>query len=116
MTEKVTTAAEPREAFQSDLYGTFVVWARPTGHREVAALFHRTLDEGRVADEELLEPAEGGIEQSAADTSQPGDEGEDNHEDNEDESDENEDDEDDEDEDDEDDEEEAGTRPIGSGA
>ena len=117
MTEKGTSAAEPREAFQPDLYGTFVAWGRATGHGEVAALLHRTLDEGRVADEELFEPAEGGIEQSGADSSQAGDEGEDNDEDDEDESDDDEDDEDDEDEDDdEDDEEEAGTRPSGSGA
>ena len=73
----------------------------------MAALLQRTLDEERAADEKLSAPAEGGIDQSAADTSEPGDESEDDDEDDEDDED---DDEEDEDESDEDDEEEAGKR------
>jgi ferritin-like metal-binding protein YciE len=78
------------EHYEMAAYGTLVAWARALGHDEAAELLEETLDEEKAADEKLSALAESGINQSAADASQPEDEGE------------------------EDDEEEP--RPVGSGA
>ena len=117
MTENGTTSPELQDAAA---YGTFVAWDRATGHGALAVLLQQTLGEEKAANEKLSSPVEGGIDQSAADTSQPGDEGKDDDDDDDDDEttktdDEDDDDEEDEDESDEDDEKEAGTRLIGSG-
>ena len=94
-------AGQRSEHYEMAAYGTLVAWARAMGHDEVADLLQQTLDEEKAADEKLSGLAEGGINQSAADASQPKDES---------------DDEDDEDESEEDEQEEADARPVGSGA
>ena len=92
-------AGQRAEHYEMAAYGTLVAWARAMGHDEVAELLQQNLDEEKAADEKLSGLAEGGINQSAADASQP----------------ETEDDEDeDEDESEEDEEEEADARPAGS--
>ena len=95
-------AGQRSEHYEMAAYGTLVAWARAMGHDEVADLLQQTLDEEKAADEKLSGLAEGGINQSAADASQPEDESDDE--------------EDDEDESEEDEEEEADARPVGSGA
>ena len=96
-------AGQRSEHYEMAAYGTLVAWARAMGHDEVADLLQQTLDEEKAADEKLSGLAEGGINQSAADASQPEDESDDDEDDDEDES-------------EEDEEEEADARPVGSGA
>ena len=95
-------AGQRAEHYEMAAYGTLVAWARALGHDEAAELLQQTLDEEKAADEKLSGLAEGGINQSAADASQPEDESDDDGQ------------EDDEDDSEEDEEEEA--RPVGSGA
>jgi hypothetical protein len=57
-----------------------VAWARALGHDEATELLQQTLDEEKAADEKLSGLAEGGINQSATDASQPEDEGEEDEE------------------------------------
>ena len=64
------------EHYEMAAYGTLVAWARALGHDEAAELLEETLDEEKAADEKLSALAEGGINQSAADASQPADEDE----------------------------------------
>jgi ferritin-like metal-binding protein YciE len=76
-------AGQRAEHYEMAAYGTLVAWARALGHDEAAELLEETLDEEKAADEKLSALAEGGINQSAADASQPEDEGEDSEEDDE---------------------------------
>jgi hypothetical protein len=89
-------AGQRAEHYEMAAYGTLVAWARALGHDEAAELLQQTLDEEKAADEKLSGLAEGGINQLAADASQPEDEGDDDTQD------------------EDDSEEEA--RPVGSGA
>lgn len=67
-------AGQRAEHYEMAAYGTLVAWARAMGHEEAAELLQQTLDEEKAADEKLSTLAEGGINQSAADASQGGDE------------------------------------------
>ena len=72
------------EHYEMAAYGTLVAWARAMGHDEAADLLQETLDEEKAADAKLSELAEGGINQTAADSANAGDEedeGEDEEED-----------------------------------
>ena len=70
-------AGQRAEHYEMAAYGTLVAWARALGHDEAAELLQQTLDEEKAADEKLSGLAEGGINQSAADASQPEDESDD---------------------------------------
>ena len=74
-------AGQRAEHYEMAAYGTLVAWARILGHDEAADLLQQTLDEEKAADEKLSGLAEGGINQSAADASQPEDESDDDGED-----------------------------------
>lgn len=67
-------AGQRAEHYEMAAYGTLVAWARAMGHDEAVELLQQTLDEEKAADEKLSGLAEGGINQSAADTSQAEDE------------------------------------------
>jgi len=67
-------AGQRAEHYEMAAYGTLVAWARALGHEEAADLLQETLDEEKAADEKLTEIAEAGINQSAADAANPGDE------------------------------------------
>ena len=67
-------AGQRAEHYEMAAYGTLVAWAQAMGHRDAARLLQQTLDEEKAADEKLSKLAEGGINQSAADASQSGDE------------------------------------------
>src|SRR5688572_16028928 len=73
-------AGQRAEHYEMAAYGTLVAWARALGHDEATELLQQTLDEEKAADEKLSGLAEGGINQSAADASQPEDEGEEDEE------------------------------------
>src|SRR6186713_3537751 len=64
-------AGQRAEHYEMAAYGTLVAWARGMGHDEAADLLQETLDEEKAADEKLSGIAEGGINQSAADTAHP---------------------------------------------
>jgi ferritin-like metal-binding protein YciE len=64
-------AGQRAEHYEIAAYGTLVVWAKVIGHTEAAKLLQETLDEEKAADKKLSGLAEGGINQSAADASQP---------------------------------------------
>ncbi len=64
-------AGQRAEHYEMAAYGTLVAWARAMGHTEAADLLQETLDEEKAADEKLSSLAEGGINQSAADTAHP---------------------------------------------
>jgi ferritin-like metal-binding protein YciE len=98
-------AGQRAEHYEMAAYGTLVAWARAMGHEEAADLLQQTLDEEKAADEKLSGLAEGGINQSAADSAHP--EGE---------TDDEEDQEADDDDEEEDEEENADARATGSGA
>ena len=70
-------AGQRAEHYEMAAYGTLVAWARVLGHDEAAELLQQTLDEEKAADEKLSGLAEGGINESAADASQPEDESDD---------------------------------------
>ena len=64
-------AGQRAEHYEMAAYGTLVAWAQAMGHTEAAKLLQQTLDEEKAADKKLSALAEGGINQSAADTAQP---------------------------------------------
>jgi len=67
-------AGQRAEHYEMAAYGTLVAWARAMGHDEAAELLQQTLDEEKAADEKLSGLAESGINQSAADAYQNGEE------------------------------------------
>ena len=67
-------AGQRAEHYEMVAYGTLIAWAQAMGHTEAAALLEETLDEEKAADEKLSSLAEGGINQTAADAVNPGDE------------------------------------------
>src|SRR6186713_1444892 len=69
-------AGQRAEHYEMAAYGTLVAWAQVMGHTEAAKLLQQTLDEEKAADKKLSGLAEGGINQSAADAADPGEEGE----------------------------------------
>jgi ferritin-like metal-binding protein YciE len=64
-------AGQRAEHYEMAAYGTLVAWAQAMGHSEAANLLQQTLDEEKAADKKLSSLAEGGINQSAADTAHP---------------------------------------------
>jgi ferritin-like metal-binding protein YciE len=66
-------AGQRAEHYEMAAYGTLVAWAQAMGHTEAAKLLQQTLDEEKAADEMLFGLAEGGINQSAADSAHPED-------------------------------------------
>jgi ferritin-like metal-binding protein YciE len=94
-------AGQRAEHYEMAAYGTLVAWARILGHDEAVALLQQTLDEEKAADQKLSSLAEGGINQAAADASEPEDESDDSEDD---------------DDTEEEEEEEADARPVGSAA
>jgi ferritin-like metal-binding protein YciE len=66
-------AGQRAEHYEMAAYGTLVAWAQAMGHTEAAELLQQTLDEEKAADKKLSSLAEGGINQSAADTAHPDD-------------------------------------------
>src|SRR6476620_1861367 len=76
-------AGQRAEHYEMAAYGTLVAWARALGHHQAAELLQQTLAEEKAADEKLSELAEAGINQSAADASQPEEEGDEDPEDSE---------------------------------
>ena len=64
-------AGQRAEHYEMAAYGTLVAWARAMGHSEAATLLQETLNEEKAADEKLSSLAEGGINQSAAETAHP---------------------------------------------
>jgi hypothetical protein len=56
------------EHYEMAAYGTLVAWARVMGHTEAADLLEQTLEEEKATDQKLTTLADGGINQSAADT------------------------------------------------
>ena len=68
-------AGQRAEHYEMAAYGTLVAWAKAMGHTEAAELLQQTLDEEKAADEKLSALAEGGINQSAADTAHPDEDG-----------------------------------------
>jgi ferritin-like metal-binding protein YciE len=97
-------AGQRAEHYEMAAYGSLVAWARAMGHEEAADLLQQTLDEEKAADEKLSALAEGGINQSAADSARPEGETDD------------EEDQEADDDDEEDEEENADARATGSGA
>ena len=69
-------AGQRAEHYEMAAYGTLVAWARAMGHAEASKLLQETLDEERAADEKLTSLAEGGINDTAADSAHPEDESE----------------------------------------
>jgi ferritin-like metal-binding protein YciE len=66
-------AGQRAEHYEMAAYGTLVAWAQAMGHTDAARLLQQTLDEEKAADKKLSGLAEGGINQSAADTAHPDD-------------------------------------------
>ena len=64
-------AGQRAEHYEMAAYGTLVAWAQAMGHNEAAKLLQQTLDEEKAADKKLSSLAEGGINQSAADSAHP---------------------------------------------
>jgi len=64
-------AGQRAEHYEMAAYGTLIAWAQAMGHSEAVDLLQQTLDEEKAADEKLSGLAEGGINQSAADTAHP---------------------------------------------
>ena len=65
-------AGQRAEHYEMAAYGTLVAWARAMGHSDAADLLQETLDEEKAADEKLSSLAEGGINQSAAESTHSG--------------------------------------------
>jgi len=65
-------AGQRAEHYEMAAYGTLVAWARAMGHSDAANLLQETLDEEKAADEKLSSLAEGGINQSAAESTHSG--------------------------------------------
>jgi ferritin-like metal-binding protein YciE len=70
-------AGQRAEHYEMAAYGTLVAWARVMGHEEEADLLQQTLDEEKAADEKLSGLADGGINQSAAESAHPEGDGDD---------------------------------------
>jgi ferritin-like metal-binding protein YciE len=66
-------AGQRAEHYEMAAYGTLVAWAQAMGHRDAAKLLQQTLDEEKAADMKLSGLAEGGINQTAAETAHPED-------------------------------------------
>jgi len=66
-------AGQRAEHYEMAAYGTLVAWARAMGHAEASKLLQETLDEEKAADEKLTSLAEGGINDTAAETAHPAD-------------------------------------------
>jgi ferritin-like metal-binding protein YciE len=64
-------AGQRAEHYEMAAYGTLVAWAQAMGHSEAAELLQQTLDEEKAADLKLSDLAESGINQDAADATQP---------------------------------------------
>jgi ferritin-like metal-binding protein YciE len=69
-------AGQRAEHYEMAAYGTLVAWAQAMGHSEAAKLLQQTLNEEKAADKKLSGLAEGGINQSAAESAHPDEEGE----------------------------------------
>jgi ferritin-like metal-binding protein YciE len=67
-------AGQRAEHYEMAAYGTLVAWAQAMGHDEAARLLQQNLDEEKAADEKLSGLAEGGINQSAAESAHPDEE------------------------------------------
>ena len=67
-------AGQRAEHYEMAAYGTLVAWAQAMGHTEAAKLLQQTLEEEKAADKKLSGLAEGGINQSAAETAHADDE------------------------------------------
>jgi ferritin-like metal-binding protein YciE len=65
-------AGQRAEHYEMAAYGTLVAWAQAMGHTEAAKLLQQTLSEEKAADKKLSGLAEGGINQSAADAADAG--------------------------------------------
>ena len=61
-------AGQRAEHYEMAAYGTLVAWAQAMGHGEAAKLLQQTLDEEKAADKKLSGLAEGGINESAAES------------------------------------------------
>jgi len=59
------------EHYEMAAYGSLIAWAQAMGYTEAADLLQGTLDEEKAADKKLSSLAEGGINQEAADVSNP---------------------------------------------
>jgi ferritin-like metal-binding protein YciE len=59
------------EHYEMAAYGSLIAWAKAMGHTEAASLLEETLEEEKAADEKLTSIAEGGINESAAETAHP---------------------------------------------
>jgi len=59
------------EHYEMAAYGSLIAWAKAMGHDEAAGLLEETLEEEKAADEKLSSLAEGGINESAANTAHP---------------------------------------------
>jgi ferritin-like metal-binding protein YciE len=66
-------AGQRAEHYEMAAYGTLIAWAQTMGHTDAAKLLQQTLNEEKAADKKLSGLAEGGINQSAADTAHPED-------------------------------------------
>jgi ferritin-like metal-binding protein YciE len=64
-------AGQRAEHYEMAAYGTLVAWAQAMGHSTAARLLKQNLDEEKAADKKLSSLAEGGINQTAADTAHP---------------------------------------------
>ena len=64
-------SAQRVEHYEMAAYGTLVAWARVMGLTEAAGLLEETLEEEKAADEKLSGIAEDGVNQEAADASNP---------------------------------------------
>jgi ferritin-like metal-binding protein YciE len=74
MDAALIASAQRVEHYEMAAYGTLVAWAEALGHTDAAELLQTTLDEEKATDEKLTSLAEGGINQSAADALNPGEE------------------------------------------
>jgi ferritin-like metal-binding protein YciE len=61
-------AGQRAEHYEMAAYGTLIAWARGLGHDDAVTLLQQTLDEEKAADKKLSGLAEGGINQTAADS------------------------------------------------
>lgn len=73
MDAALIASAQRVEHYEMAAYGTLVAWSKALGHQEALELLEETLEEEKTADAKLTQLAEGGINQEAADLSQPQD-------------------------------------------
>ena len=62
----ILAAAQAVEHYEITRYGTLIAWAEEMGHRDVIALFKRTLDEEKATDAKLTQIAESRLNRRAA--------------------------------------------------